>query len=78
MRLLWYYVDNNYICINMEVKMKITSNSAYSGKVRGTVSEKVIDRSNDPFFVKKAKEAAKDIRKYGFPEGVLKTLSKRK
>ena len=77
-RLLWCYVDNNYICMKIDIKMKINSNSAYSGKVRGTVSDKVIDRSNDPYFVKKAKEAAEDIRKYGFPEEVLKILKEQK
>lgn len=52
--------------------MKTTLKDIASGKVRGAVSDHVIDRSNDPFFVKKVKEATEDIRKYGFPEEVLK------
>lgn len=54
--------------------MKINSNSAYSGKVRGTFSDKVKDRSNDPYFVKKAIDAAEDIRKHGFPKEALEFL----
>lgn len=56
------------------MKLKTSLKDIASGKVRGEVSDHVIDRSNDPFFVKKAKEAAEDIRKYGFPEQVLKFL----
>ena len=54
--------------------MKINSNNAYFGKVRGTFSHKVNGRNNDPYFVKKAKDAAEDIRKHGFPKEALEFL----
>jgi len=36
------------------------------------VSDKVKDRSNDPFFIKKAKEAKEFLQKHPFPDHLKK------
>ncbi len=38
----------------------------------GIVSDKVKDRGNDPYFVKKAEEAKEFLRKHPIPEELLK------
>lgn len=57
--------------------MKVNSDNAYSGKIRGTISDKVKDRSNDPYFIRKADDAAEYVRKHGLPEEALKIQAER-
>jgi hypothetical protein len=45
------------------------------GKI--TYSDKVKDRSNDPYFVKKAEESLKDFKKYGIPAEILRIQAER-
>lgn len=45
------------------------------GKI--TYSDKVKDRSNDPYFVKKAEESRKSFEKYGIPAEILRIQAER-
>ena len=49
----------------MSATKKLTNiRNFYDG---GIISDKVKDRSNDPYFVKKAEEAKETIRRVGLP-----------
>lgn len=49
----------------------------FLGHYIGKVSEKVKDRSNDPYFIRKADDAAEYVRKHGLPEEALKIQAER-
>jgi len=54
----------------MSATKKLTNiRNFYDG---GIISDKVKDRSNDPYFVKKAEEAKAFLRKHPIPEHLLK------
>ena len=47
-------------------------NSTQNFYESGIISDKVKDRGNDPYFVKKAEEAKEFLRKHPIPEELLK------
>jgi len=51
------------------IKKAVKENDFYGN---ATVSDKVKDRSNDPFFVKKAEKAKEFLQKYPLPDHLKK------
>jgi hypothetical protein len=54
----------------MSVVKKVMKEGAFYES--GTISDKVKDRSNDPFFVKKTEEAKEFLRKHPIPDHLKK------
>lgn len=57
--------------------MKNTIEKSIFNKIEITYSDKVKDRSNDPYFVKKAEASKKTLRSVGFPPELLKIQAQR-
>ncbi|TKC59909.1 hypothetical protein FBD94_13350 [Pedobacter hiemivivus] len=57
------------------MKGAITKSILSNSKI--TFSDKVKDRSHDPYFVKKVEASKKTLRRVGFPDELLKLQAER-